>query len=51
VFTTLSAITAERIQTSRTLAIKRYLRVNVTGTFSTCWIAVQVTKNLTSVLF
>jgi hypothetical protein len=51
VFTTVTGITSERIQTSRTQAVERYLRVNVTGTFSTCWLAIQVAKNTVQTLF
>jgi hypothetical protein len=50
-FTTVTAVTAERIETGRTQAVERYLRVNVSGTFTVCWLSVQVTRNLTSTLF
>lgn len=51
VFTAATGITAERIQTSRTQAVERYLRINITGTFSNLDLAVLVVKNLTSVTF
>jgi hypothetical protein len=50
-FTTVTAITAERIQTARNLAVERYLRVVTTGTFSNLVFAVVVAKNATEVLF
>jgi hypothetical protein len=42
---------AQRIQTTRTQAVERYLRVNVTGTFSSLDFAVVVVRNLISVAF
>lgn len=50
-FTAATGITAERIQTSRTLAVERWLRVVTTGTFSNLVFAVVVAKNDTAVLF
>lgn len=44
-FTLVTGVTKERIQTSRTLAIERYLRVVTTGTFSNLIFAVQATVN------
>lgn len=44
-FTAATGRTFERIQTGRTAAVERYLRVNVTGTFSNFVFAVQVTRN------
>jgi len=46
-----AARTAERIQTSRTLTVERYLRVVTTGTFSACTFAVMCNRNDTSVSF
>jgi hypothetical protein len=46
-FTTVTGITKERIQTSRTLPIERYLRVSTTGTFTSLVFAVSVTVNRT----
>ncbi len=46
-FTLVTAATKERIQTSRTLAIERYLRVVTTGTFSNLVFAVNVATNVT----
>lgn len=43
-----SAPQAQRVQTSRTLAIKRWIRLVSTGTFSNCQFAVAVTANRTS---
>lgn len=40
-----SAPTSERIQTGRTQAVERYLRVATTGTFSQCTFAVAVAVN------
>lgn len=51
VFTAASARTFERIQTGRTQAVERYLRINTTGTFSNCVFAVQVVRNLVSTPF
>jgi hypothetical protein len=42
---------AQRIQTTRTLAVERYLRVITTGTFSNLVFAVSVAKNATAVVF
>jgi hypothetical protein len=39
---------AQRIQTSRTLPIKRWIRLVTTGTFSSCQFAVSVTANRTT---
>jgi hypothetical protein len=50
-FTAMTAVGAQRIETGRTAAVERYLRVNVTGTFSLFWFTCQVTRNLTSVAF
>lgn len=46
-----SAPTKERIETSRTLTVERWLRVVTTGTFSDLVFAVMVVKNATSVSF
>lgn len=51
VFTAATARTFERIQTGRTAAVERYLRVNVTGTFSNFDFAVQVVRNDISTTF
>ncbi|MGH7774466.1 MAG: hypothetical protein ACREQA_19760 [Candidatus Binatia bacterium] len=50
-FTTVTASTKERIETSRTLTVERWLRVVTTGTFSNLVFAVMVVKNTTSVVF
>lgn len=50
-FAAASAVGWQRIQTARALTVERYLRVNVTGTFSALLFAVSVTKNLTSTVF
>lgn len=50
-FTAATAITSERIQTSRTLAVKRYLRVVTTGVFTNAVFAVMVARNDTAVDF
>lgn len=51
-FTEVTAAPAsERIQTSRTLAVKRWLRVTVTGTFTSVDFAVVAVKNTVEVLF
>lgn len=51
-FTVVSAApTFQRIETSRTLAVERYLRVVTTGTFSNCIFAVGVKKNAVSTVF
>lgn len=41
-----AAPTSQRVQTSRTQAVERYLRVNVTGTFTSFVFAVVVVRNL-----
>lgn len=46
-----TAHTAQRIQTTRALAVERYLRVLTTGTFSNLVFAVTVAKNITEVIF
>lgn len=46
-----SAPQAQRIQTTRALAVERYLRVITTGTFSNLVFAVSVAKNVTEVIF
>lgn len=51
VFAAATGITSERIQTARNQTVDRYLRVNVTGTFSALTFAVQVVKNTTSTVF
>lgn len=48
-FTAATAITFERIQTSRTQTVERYLRVVTTGTFSNAVIAVAGVRNDTLV--
>lgn len=50
-FVAATAIGAQRIQTSRTESIERYLRVNVSGTFSNFVFFVAVVKNLATVNF
>lgn len=46
-----TARSTERISTTRTLAVERYLRVVTTGTFSECTFVVVVVKNEASELF
>jgi hypothetical protein len=46
-----SAPTTQRIQTGRTLAVERYLRVVTTGTFTSAIFAVSVVRNQVSVSF
>jgi hypothetical protein len=50
-FAAASAIGSQRIATGATAAVERYVRVNVSGTFSALDFAVQVTRNLTSPTF
>jgi hypothetical protein len=50
-FTAVTAIGHERIQTSRTQTVERYLRVVTTGTFSQCTFAVAVQRNDTLTAF
>lgn len=45
VFAAATGITSERIATATNASVERYLRVNVTGTFSALTFAVQVTRN------
>lgn len=49
-FTTVTGITAERIATGAT-NVERYLRVNVTGTFSLLWFTVIACRNAAAVVF
>jgi hypothetical protein len=51
VFTAATGITSERIATGATQAIERYLRVNVTGTFSNLIFAVMVCRNTVATVF
>ncbi|MCI0690230.1 MAG: hypothetical protein L0Y54_23780, partial [Sporichthyaceae bacterium] len=51
VFAPASGIGAQRVETARGESVKRWLRVNVTGTFSNLDFAVAVAKNLTAVSF
>lgn len=51
VFTAATGVTAERIATGPTAAVERYLRVNVTGTFTLLWFAVMVDRNPAAVTF
>ncbi len=44
-FVAATAIGAQRIQTTRTLAVERYLRVVTTGTFTNAVFAVSVNRN------
>ena len=50
-FTAATGITVERLQTSRTQTVERYLRVTTTGTFTAATFAVVAVRNDTSVLF
>lgn len=50
-FTTVTGITAERIQTARNLTVERYLRVVTSGTFTSVSFAVMVNRNDTSTAF
>lgn len=50
-FAAASAIGVQRIATGGTAAVERYLRVNVTGTFSNFVFAVCVCRNLTATVF
>ena len=50
-FTAATGITAERIQTSRTQTVERYLRVVTTGTFTNAQFAVAVARNDVSTVF
>lgn len=50
-FTAATGITSQRIETGRTQAVRRYLRVATTGTFSQCTFSVVIVKNATAVTF
>ena len=50
-FTQVTGVGWERIQTARALAIERYLRVAVTGTFTSVTFAVIVVRNPVTVNF
>ncbi len=50
-FTAATGITRQRIETTRALAVERYLRVVTTGTFSNAVFAVSVAKNAVSTVF
>jgi hypothetical protein len=50
-FTSVTGITAERIQTGRTQTVERYLRIATSGTFTNLVFAVVVNRNDTSTVF
>jgi len=50
-FTAATGITTERIQTSRTQTVERYLKVTTSGTFSECTFSVAVARPDVSTLF
>jgi hypothetical protein len=50
-FAAVSAVGSQRIQTGRTAAVERWLRYNVTGTFSNFDFALVVVRNDVSVVF
>lgn len=50
-FTAASGVTSQRIETTRSLTVERWLRVVTTGTFSNAVFAVVVMKNPVSVVF
>lgn len=50
-FTAATGVTAERIATSATQTVERYLRVVTTGTFSNAVFAVMVVRNDTATVF
>jgi hypothetical protein len=50
-FSTVTGITHERIQTSRTQTVERYLKVTTSGTFSQCTFAVAVARPDVSTIF
>lgn len=50
VFVAATVTGAQRLQTARTTAIKRWLRVNVVGTFTELTFAVQATRNTVMVM-
>lgn len=50
-FTTVTGVTSERIQTSRSQTVERYLRVVTTGTFSNLQFAVVVNRNTAAVSY
>lgn len=51
VFAAANAVGSQRIQTSRTQSVKRWLRINVTGTFANLDLMVSVVKNRVSTAF
>lgn len=51
VFAAASAVGAQRIQTARDASIKRWLRINTTGTFSDATVSVIAVRNLVAVEF
>jgi hypothetical protein len=51
VFTAATDVTSERIATSNSQTVERYLRINTTGTFSECTFAVVVVRNDFAVVF
>lgn len=50
-FASVTGLTSERIQTGRTTAVEKWLRVNVTGTFSNLVFAVNCVRNTHTVNF
>ena len=51
VFAAASGITSERIATSNSQTVEQYLRINTTGTFTSCTFAVVVVRNDTTIVF
>lgn len=50
-FAAQSAVGVQRIETSRTASVERYLRINVTGTFTVFTFVINVVRNETTVVF
>lgn len=50
-FTAATGVTSQRLQGGRTATVRRYLKVNTTGTFSNAVFAVSFTRNIVSVAF
>ena len=50
-FTAVTAVGTQRVQTARNASVKRWLRINLAGTFTTVSLLVMVAKNIGTVEF
>lgn len=50
-FTAMTGVGAQRIQTARDQTVRQFVRINLTGTFTSATLVVMIKKNLHEVLF